>query len=493
MATSILIPHTSYLIPTPNSQPPTPVSYGLLKGRVTRDWQIGWGRGCNCGCRIYGSKSRGRRAKAHLLVLHDGDRITPGPATYHDFWLRDAAYMLAALAATGYGAEARQVLATYPNRQGHDGAFRGPTGEWDSTGQALWTALAVYALAPDPAFLRRLYPALVRGADWIVRKRGTTPDGLLPPSRSAEHLGPPDRTYWDSFWGLAGLEASAQRGGAAGAEGRGAALAGGARAFRADLERSLQAQAARLGTPAIPAAPGRGLDAGLIGGLVAWCPLDLFPPSDPRLAATLAALRATSFYDGAFYQPIHFGGWGTYLNMRIAQCLLARRDPAAWDLLAWLLRQATPTYTWPEAIHPRSGGGAYGDGQHGWASADWLLLLRRMCLFEEGGRLVLGTGWPAAWFATAGELAVAAAPTRFGPLDLALTWPDSGAVTLALTMPTPPPGGYDLWLPFPVERVLVDGAPLDDWPVPPGAFDLAGRSAIRLPPAARSVQVYPVA
>jgi hypothetical protein len=418
-------------------------------------------------------------SKAHLLGLHDGDSITPGPATYHGFWLRDAAYMLAALAATGYGAEAWQVLATYPARQGRDGAFRGPSGEWDSTGQALWTVLAVHELAPDAARLRWLYPALARGADWIVRKRGTTPDGLLPPSRSAEHLGPSDSYYWDSFWGLAGLEAVARVARALGQPGAARHWRQAAGAFRAAIERSLQAQAARLGTPAIPAAPGRGLDAGMIGGLVAWSPLDLFPPADPRLDATLAALRETSFYDGAFYQPIHFGGWGTYLNMRIAQCLLARRDPAAWDLIAWLLRQATPTYTWPEAIHPRSGGGAYGDGQHGWAGADWLLLLRRMSLFEEGARLVLGAGWPAAWFAAPSDLAVEAAPTRFGPLAYTLTWTGAGAATLTLTAPTPPPGGYELWLPFPVDRVLADGA----------ASDLQG-GAIRLPSTTHTVQVY---
>jgi hypothetical protein len=338
--------------------------------------------------------------------------------------------------------------------------------------------------------LRGLGPALAAGAGWIARKRGTTRDGLLPPSRSAEHLGPPDRYYWDSFWGLAGLEAAAR----ASAVLRQPVVARrrrqAAAAFRADLERSLQAQAARLGTLAIPAAPGRGLDAGLIAALVAWCPLELFPPADPRLAATLAALPATSFYEGAFYEPIHFGGWGSYLNMRIAHCRLARRDPAASESIAWLLRHATPTYTWPEAIHPRSGGGAYGDGQHGWASADWLLLLRRMCLFEEGARLVLGAGWPAAWFEGPGELRVQGAPTRFGPLDLVLAWTGAAAATLTLLMPTPPPDGYELWLPFPVDRVLVDEAAPAERQAPPGSPDLQGRRPIRLPATARTVQVY---
>jgi hypothetical protein len=63
-------------------------------------------------------------------------------------------------------------------------------------------------------------------------------------------------------------------------------------------------------------------------------------------------------------------------------------------------------------------------------------------------------------------------------------------VTLTLTVPTPPPGGYDLWLPFPVERVQMNDAPLANWRVPPGTPDLEHRSAIWLPPSARTVQVY---
>jgi hypothetical protein len=92
---------------------------------------------------------------------------------------------------------------------------------------------------------------------------------------------------------------------------------------------------------------------------------------------------------------------------------------------------------------------------------------------------VLGAGWPAAWFATPGELAVERAPTRFGLLDFTLTWTGAGAATLTLTMPTPPPDGYELWLPFRVDRVLVDGAP----------GDLPGGGATRLPPSARTVRV----
>ena len=53
---------------------------------------------------------------------------------------------------------------------------------------------------------------------------------------------------------------------------------------------------------AIPAAPGREADSAMIGGLAAWAPLALYPPDDPRLAATLVALQATSSYQGVFFE-----------------------------------------------------------------------------------------------------------------------------------------------------------------------------------------------
>ncbi|MGQ9498435.1 MAG: hypothetical protein ACUVRC_01615 [Desulfotomaculales bacterium] len=61
-----------------------------------------------------------------------------------------------------------------------------------------------------------------------------------------------------------------------------------------------------------------------------------------------------------------------------------------------------------------------GDGHHGWAAADWLLLLRNCLLHETGGHLVLGAGVPSDWYTRGNGLEVRGAPTHFGQLDFAV-------------------------------------------------------------------------
>ena len=107
----------------------------------------------------------------------------------------------------------------------------------------------------------------------------------------------------------------------------------------------------------------------MIGTLVAWPPLGVLPGDSPYLAASLSALEKAFFYEGALFVHSSHSGWGTYLNMRIAACYLLAGSDKGWELMQWLLRHASPTFNWPEAINPKSGGGSTGDGHHGWASA----------------------------------------------------------------------------------------------------------------------------
>jgi hypothetical protein len=373
-----------------------------------------------------------------LLLLHDVDEITPGPATYHRFWFRDAAYMLAALGSYGFHDEVAQVLRSYPGRQRSDGFFFSQRQEWDANGAALWAITHHWRLTRDRDLVAGMVDSVAGGVQWIERQRhggkgrrrrvgrdARTDEGLrglLPPGVSAEHLGPYDHYYWDDFWGVAGLRSGAELLRAAG-EGVAADDAERfAEAMWADVERSLGRSADRLGTAAMPAGPRRRIDPGVIGSLAACWPLDLLPADDKRVVATLDVLRErfTLAEGRAFFQGISHTGLGTYLTLQVAAVELAGGDPRCLDRLAWMLEAATPTWTWPEAIHPRLPGGCMGDGHHGWAAADFLSFVRMLLVREVAGGLALSSAVPANWLGQGWE--VHDAPTAHGTLSYAVRW-----------------------------------------------------------------------
>jgi hypothetical protein len=359
--------------------------------------------------------------------------------------------MIYALSTAGYREASVQLLRGFLKRQRRDGAFVSHLGEWDSTGQAIWCIARHLSLHPDRALLAEMRPAVERGAKWLVTTLSRSPDGLMPPGVSSEHFGPPDRYYWDSIWSLAGLQAAYH-------------LLDGNKPYRraaVRLRRALSAawatDMASLERETLVAAPGRGIDLGMVGTLVAWFPLRLMPSDSPLLEGTLSALEHTLFYEDALFVNTGHSGWGTYLNMRVAGCRLLQNSPKGWDLMQRLLRFASPTYNWPEAIHTRSLSGSAGDGQHGWASAEWLLLVRALLLREDDRRLTLTPTLPGDWLSTPGHLSIENAPTRFGPLSYHLEW---DASSLNLELATRPSAAEVVWqLPIPSTQTTLDGHP----------------------------------
>ena len=367
-----------------------------------------------------------------LLLLLDGDEITPGPATYHRFWFRDAAYMLAALDRYGFHDEVAQVLASYPGRQRSDGFFFSQRQEWDANGAALWTLAHHWRLTRDRDLVEAMTTPVAKGVHWIERKRHAGRNGsqrqderlrgLLPAGVSAEHLGPFDYFYWDDFWAVAGLRAGAELLHAVDQADAAADAERFATAMWSDLERSIDLTAKRLGLAAIPAGPRRRIDPGVIGSLVACWPLDLLAADDPRIQATVEVIRERfSQADGrAFFQGISHTGLGTYLTMQLAAVELAAGDRRCLDRLAWMLEVATPTWTWPEAVHPRLAGGCMGDGHHGWAAADFLSFVRDLVVRETRDGLAVASAVPDSWVGQGWE--VHDAPTAWGTLSYAVRW-----------------------------------------------------------------------
>lgn len=335
-------------------------------------------------------------AAVRTVILHCPGEVYPGPYTYKRFWYRDAALILNALVTLGDVERTRRALDLFPRGQLRDGYFRSQEGEWDSNGQVLWILQRYVALSGESVPAEWL-PVIENGARWIMQKRQEGPPhpGLLPAGFSAEHLGLNDFYYWDDFWGVAGLRAAAQLlapSNPIAAREFGASADEFLRTIVASIERAL----CRTGG-AIPAAPDRRMDSGAVGSLVADFPLHLLPPGDPRVLQCIEWLLEHSFVRGGFFQNMIHSGVNAYLTLHIAQALLRAGDRRSHQLIDAVADLASPTGQWPEAIHPRTLGGCMGDGQHVWAAAEWLTMLRNLFLREEGDMLILGSGIRPEW------------------------------------------------------------------------------------------------
>jgi hypothetical protein len=361
-------------------------------------------------------------AAIHTLVLLSADEIVPGPYTYRRFWFRDACLMMNALLSIGLGERCRRAIEQFPERQLRNGYFRSQEGEWDSNGQVLW-ALDRYSQLTGQPLSQDVIESIPKAVDWIDRKRvrdhgDPLHNGLLPAGFSAEHLGPNDYYYWDDYWAEAGLRSAERIYTRLGLPEEAADARAKADDLRAAIERSIHRIPAWRSLGGIPASPYRRIDAGAVGSLVADYPLQLYPPAAPSVMATVDALMRRCFLHGGFFQDVIHSGVNAYLTLDIAQTLLRAGDPRYRELLEAVASMASPTGQWPEAIHPQSGGGCMGDGQHGWAAAEWVMMIRNLFIREEGERLVIGSGMFAEWIEGNDEISFGPTLTTWGKVTV---------------------------------------------------------------------------
>lgn len=358
------------------------------------------------------------------LVLHSPDFVYPGPYTYKRFWFRDAAFILYAMLCAGFKSRVTMVINHFSSKQTFGGYFLSQEGEWDSNGEALWIMEKFYRMTRE-VIPKSWMRAVDSGGRWIMHKRLKTGknkahDGLLPPGFSAEHLGPNDYYYWDDFWGVAGLKSAARLSDRFGNKNRARRFQQEADEFMACIHTSLNTVNKRLGESIIPASPYRRMDAGAIGSIVADYPLQLCPARDPQIMNTAEYLIKKCFFKGGFFQDMTHSGINPYLTLHIAQVLLRAGDPRYFDLMTDVAKLASSTGQWPEAVHPQTEGGCMGDGQHVWASAEWVSIVRNCFVREEDDekKLVLCSGIPLKWLERPAKLGYGPAPTVFGPVDI---------------------------------------------------------------------------
>ncbi|MFD7710952.1 hypothetical protein [Streptomyces sp. NPDC059786] len=425
-----------------------------------------------------------RQARSQLLILSDRGEIHPGPTVYDSFWIRDASVEATACSLAGDTALAGHQLGTHhPLRfnQGRGrigpcaeyGFYGGPhekdAHEWDSNGQALW-AIGRFdrTSGPGAGFGAKLYVPYVRdAARWIRDNRDGV--GLLHPGWSAEHLGESGkRHFWDDLWALAGLyEAArlAERVGAAETAELWAAYDDMARATGDAIRWVIGEQRSHGAWETyIPTGPddvGR-LDSTMIGAAAYFHPLRLHMGSklgdevDRAARWTLDTMYAR-FVTGGYRHEAAWNAYGPYLTLQLAHAYLLAGDPGRADaLLGWAVGAASPVVAGrPAALGAWNEQHAFpvasdfaevpgrpwymGDMPHGWAAAEYLLLLRDILFFEadedHDPHVYVAPGVRPHWVPGGERVAVDAAPTLFGePFGYRLTHdPAQRTVTVDIT------------------------------------------------------------
>ena len=438
-----------------------------------------------------------RICRAHLLILSDNGEIHPGPTIYDSFWVRDSSAEGIACALAGdLNLAGRQFGRHYPSvfNFGYErlgpvqihGFFGGEheknDHEWDSNGQALW-AIGRFdrILGGGKAFGRSLFfPYIIDGARWLRDNRDSF--GLLHSGWSAEHIGDKSKPhYWDDFWALAGLWEAAKL-----AERIGAAEAAEIWGTYHDLQQAtvasirwvLEEQKSRgLWETFIPTGPGDvgRLDSTMIGSLAYFHPCRLYMGGKLREDIDWAARMTletiwTHFIDGGFRHDTAWYCYGPYLTLQLAHAFLLLGDVERMDqCLAWSVYNAAyarvsrsegsssnkwqvVSGSWNEQhCYPVAkdfqevpkGGWYMGDIPHGWACAEFMLLLRDILFFEadedHAPHMYLAPGIMPHWLGHGQSIKVWDAPTLFGSLfGFQLTHDETNKV-IEIQILQPPP------------------------------------------------------
>ncbi len=348
--------------------------------------------------------------KVHLLSFLGNNKLFAGGFTERFFWMREAAHIGLALNRMGMADPLKAVLPYLPG----SGLWKSRyalEGEKDFFGQRIWLIYDTYRFSQDKTILEKHYPHSVS----LVKKIQKNCQKKLKDHDS-------NRFYMlEQIWALSGLESAQEMAKILGKEPRRLEF----QRLAVQVAEDLYTLLARWSeTVSIKEAKGlplpRGFDASLIHIVNTLYPHKLLKETDPLLENCFRLIEKYSLKKGIFFDPLDFMGFSPVYNCQLAQAYLLKQNPKAFDLLNWLVQHASDTGCWPTAIHPVSGGGCFGDGHSAWASAEFIMLIRNMLVYEDNGVLSLTPFIPKTWLEPHSCISVKRMPTVFGPIDFTL-------------------------------------------------------------------------
>ena len=431
-----------------------------------------------------------KTAAAHILINRDGPALCPGPRRYTRSWIRDGAIMGAALLRMGHPGAIRDFIRWYAGFQGDDGNIPDSTGregpewlpEFDAYGEFVFATMEYFRFTGDKSFLIEMWPAAVKALAFMegLRLKRLTKEyqtqekracyGLLPESMSHEgYMSHPVHAYWDDFWAIRGLGDAAQMAEVLGDDTEAARLTQLKQAFSEDVRASLAATIARHGIDFIPGSVELG-DFDPTATAIAVALLDelsLLPraETDNTFVKYLAGFRERK--NGR----VVWNNYSAYEIRIIGALVKLGKRAEAMELLEFMLadRRIPPWNQWPEiSWRDPSSPSFMGDLPHTWISAEYILALRSLFVYERGEdeTLVIAGGVAPEWLAEGHAVGVENLSTYYGKISYSLRLEEPNTLRLTLTGDLIVPAGGILVKPplsRPIRQVEVNGRMVRDF------------------------------
>jgi hypothetical protein len=397
----------------------------------------------------------------------------------------DTALLAVALDRQALHTEAGRLLVGFADRQNLDGSFARETHRADAAGAWLWAVGEHVRLSGSPDLAVALVGPIAKAAHHVQRRhtsrRARRVDGrpaLLPAGEGPTWLPDDVVTNHDALWSWRGLVGAAFALDAAGQPDAAAEV----RRFGEDLGAAI---AAHLAGAAAPVGAGPDVVGGPLGPLATAVALaqtlagiDPWPTgaADALADAVRAVGDDPSLTPAVWHWPGH-GGHSPRLTAAAALAEAMAGLPDALARLRWLLDIGAPLWTWPELVHPRTGGGSGGQGHDAAATAAVLDLLRGLVVVETADGLDLLPAVPAEWYGQ--PIEAHGVPTAWGTLSYAVRWHGERPALLWELVPHREPG---------VAAALGDRVPVLRAPgLDPGwrSSEAEGEALLAVPPLAR--------
>ncbi len=355
----------------------------------------------------------------------DHDELHAGEGFYDELYLRDAAYQAISLVHAGYPEEAKKALELFLTHQQEDGQFITQKGQLDAHGYSLWALVEYSRLTGDVEWLRRIYPNLKKGVEWLQEKRRTETDesspfyGILPNAiADGEYLwGGEYHIVGYDWWNVRGLQFAVE---AARILKKEKDAEEWESEFR-DYKQSILSALKKTNLEYIP--PSYEKVGTHWGNLEVIFPSPLIDPHDALVTETLKQVHDE--FGGGFCEGIIRWSPGRkepaihpYMSQFVTNTHIARGEcKEAIDGFYSFLLHTSSTHAFPEGVHYEKREAWNNTIPHLWAAALYVTTLRNMLVREFHDELHLLSCVPYHWLESGKSLSVREAMTYFGTVE----------------------------------------------------------------------------